>query len=543
MKIRGKLLIAPALVMALTVLLGIVGTTTMYSMRAALQNIYSVQLHNSATSNDVLAHLSTAHANVYRLFNWLNNYNDKQIKEASADITQRIDSAATLLATLRDQTELSESKQGESKKQLLDGIAKQLADYNKQVTQAIDYAQVDPNMGLTGMQAADKTFTVLEQQVQTLIDLTDAEAKQHYEHSSAAFNRSQIIFVAILLIAVVGGVMLSLLIAQKITAPLRQAIAATRQIAEGNLTEQIPLGQTDETGELLHALRTMQNNLRDMIGNIAQAAQQLAATAQNMQKSAATIANGTNEQHEAAATMAATIEEMSVSISVINNHASDADAAVRESTQRSNRGRDVLHRVEDAMQRIEKSVHQTAQEIQMLGQESERISEIVSVIKSIADQTNLLALNAAIEAARAGELGRGFAVVADEVRSLAERTSLSTQEIASMIKAIQSGVGAAVASMQSGVALVNEGCQLTSGADAAVNQVAEKIGDVAIMVSEISAALGEQRGGSEQIANRVQHIASMAEQNTLASNATAESAAHLNALSLDMQRLVSGFTI
>lgn len=538
MKIRGKLLIPPALVLALTLLLGSVGITTMYSMRTALQNIYSVQLQNFKISNNVLTDISAAHANVYRLFNWLSNYNDKQIKEASANIMQRIDNATSQLSTMREQTEL-----GTSDKELIDNITNQLSDYKKQVTKAIDYAQVDPNMGLTGMQSADKAFIALEQQVQSLIELTDGSAKQHYEHSSAAFNRSLVLFVAILLVAIIAGVTLSLVLAQKITAPLGQAIAATRQIAEGNLTAQIPLGQNDETGELLHALRAMQSNLREMIGNIAQAAQQLASTAQDMHKSAATIANGTTEQHDAAAAMAATIEQMSVSISVINNHASDADAAVRESSQRSNHGREVLHRVEDAMQRIEKSVHQTAQEIQTLGHESESISEIVGVIKSIADQTNLLALNAAIEAARAGELGRGFAVVADEVRSLAERTSRSTQEIANMIKTIQTGAAAAVTSMKAGVTLVHEGCELTSGADAAVNQVAEKIGDVAIMVGEISAALSEQRSGSEQIANRVQHIATMAEQNTQASNATAESATRINALSLDMQRLVSGFTI
>lgn len=112
-----------------------------------------------------------------------------------------------------------------------------------------------------------------------------------------------------------------------------------------------------------------------------------------------------------------------------------------------------------------------------------------------------------------------------------------------MINAIQNGVGAAVASMQSGVNLVNEGCQLASGADSAVNQVAETIGKVATMIGEISSALNEQRSGSEQIANRVQHIASMAEQNTRASQATEQSAERLNELSLAMQKSVSGFTI
>lgn len=537
MKIRQKLLISPVLVLAFTLILGVVGASNMLSTRLSLNNLYNVHMHNVTLSNEALTEFSAAHADVYRLFNWLNNYDGKQITAATDNIEKRIEKTSMQIKQIHSTDINPETKL------LLDTIASKLPDYKKNVLQAIEYAQVDPNMGLTGMQNADATFVSIEKQVRELVNLTDAQAKQQYEISNAAINHALTLFVIILFIAIVGGVAMSLLLAQRIVTPLKEAIAATHKIASGNLTATIASGDNDETGELLTALRAMQGNLREMIGNIAQAAQQLDTTANAMRKSATTIANGTGEQHEAAAQMAATIEEMSVSISVINNHASDADAAVRESSIRSEQGRAVLHRVEEAMQRIEKFVHQTAEEIRALGNESERISEIVGVIKSIADQTNLLALNAAIEAARAGELGRGFAVVADEVRSLAERTSQSTQEIANMINAIQNGVGAAVASMQSGVNLVNEGCELASGADSAVNQVAETVNHVATMIAEISAALSEQRTGSEHIANRVQHIASMAEQNTRASQTTEQSAERLGELSVAMQQSVSGFTI
>ncbi|MEK7738079.1 MAG: methyl-accepting chemotaxis protein [Pseudomonadota bacterium] len=152
------------------------------------------------------------------------------------------------------------------------------------------------------------------------------------------------------------------------------------------------------------------------------------------------------------------------------------------------------------------SVHESAQVIAALEKDSEKISTIVNVIKDIAGQTNLLALNAAIEAARAGEQGRGFAVVADEVRKLAERTTLSTQEIGEMVLSIQNSTGSAVTSMSAGIETVEEGGRLASDAGSALVQVAEKAGQVASMVTEISSALSEQSSASQQIATHVERI-------------------------------------
>jgi methyl-accepting chemotaxis protein len=241
--------------------------------------------------------------------------------------------------------------------------------------------------------------------------------------------------------------------------------------------------------------------------------------------------------------MAASVEEMTVSIDQISDHAHEAQEISGNSNDLSIRGSEVILNVVQEMKRIAENVHQSSAIIEELGQQSDQIHSIVQVIKEIADQTNLLALNAAIEAARAGEQGRGFAVVADEVRKLAERTTRSTEEIAAMIGKIQDGSQQAVASMGVGVNCVNEGVILAGQADGAIRQIQGGSQQVGVAIADITSAIKEQTVASSEIAQLVERVAQMSDENSTAIQNSSAVAQDLQNLAIGLKNSVEKFRI
>jgi methyl-accepting chemotaxis protein len=537
MNIRQKFLLSPGVILLLMLVLGLVGFASLSSSKNSLSDVYNIRFQNFKDSSNALGNVGAAHADVYRLFTWLNNYDDAKIKQASENIYLRIDTAIEEINKYASNSKLSDDGQ-----QRLNEIQDELTKYRKQIRQAIEMVQVDPNLGITSMQAADRLFIDLQKKTAALVSEEETNAKSQYDSSVTFYRISIAVFITLLLVAFISGSILSIYMSNKVISPLKIAISSAQRIAGGNLKEKIHASQTDETGDLLNALSHMQDKLREIISAMNESSHELSQMSSNLTDSSDRIVQGTSDQHDSASSMASSIEEMSVSINVVSENAHDADVAVGESATLTCKGRDVLAKMDTAMQKISSSVNESAHIIDTLGQESIRISEIVKVIKDIADQTNLLALNAAIEAARAGDQGRGFAVVADEVRKLAERTSNSTQEITNMIQGVQNNTQGAVSSMKDGVEIVNHGSILTAEVNSVMSEVEKKSTTVSGMVSEISAALKEQAVASHDIATHVEKIAQMAEENSIASRETATSAQRMSLLAGNMEKMVNQFS-
>ena len=371
------------------------------------------------------------------------------------------------------------------------------------------------------------------------------EERALLEQRTASMNAAKSLSLTILLvgglIATVLAISVAFMFSRSIAGRLQQVVEVARNVAQGRLDSTIERAGGDEIGTLLDAFATMQERLREMIGQIRAGAVQLVSAAQNISSASTQLSVSTQEQSQAASSMAATVEELTVSINHVADNANEAHGLSSDSGRQSAEGGAVIQETLVSMQRIADTVQGAAVQIAELGQHSDQISSIVNVIKEIADQTNLLALNAAIEAARAGEQGRGFAVVADEVRLLAQRTANSTQEITEMIKKIQQGTRSAVSNMEIGVQQVSSGVEQASQAGEAIVTIRQASASVVSVVDQISLALREQTVASQDVARNVERIAQMSMENSEAVADTSRTAQGLQQLAVSLEKHVASF--
>ncbi len=317
--------------------------------------------------------------------------------------------------------------------------------------------------------------------------------------------------------------------------------SGARRLADGDLTAEFDTHGADELHAAGKDFNGMALAFRKLLGGIQGDVRQLNMAAEQLAASSQQISVSTATQSDSASSMAAAVEQMTVGVDHISRNAQDAQNYSRESDEVAAQGGRIVQAVVNEIQGIADTVNQSAVAVEALGKQSEQISAIVGTIKDIADQTNLLALNAAIEAARAGESGRGFAVVADEVRKLAERTAKSTHEISEMILAVQTGTATAVSSMKQGVERVSAGVEQAQLAGEAIAKVQSQSRQVLDAVSEITVSLREQAAASTEIAQNVERIAQMAEENNAAATGNAATSETLRTLAQALNSAIARF--
>ncbi|MCB1886474.1 MAG: methyl-accepting chemotaxis protein [Rhodocyclaceae bacterium] len=319
------------------------------------------------------------------------------------------------------------------------------------------------------------------------------------------------------------------------------ACAVMQRVAQGDLRSEVVVDGPSDS--LLGALKAMVGDLRQVVGSIAGSASQVADSSTRISEVAREVADSTERQTDATASIAAAVEEMTVSINHISENAGDTESTSAQTARLAERGREQAVQAAGGMKRIAGKVQDARDRIAHLAERADQISGIANVIKEIAAQTNLLALNAAIEAARAGEQGRGFAVVADEVRGLAERTATATVQIEQMIQGVSDDTSDAVDSMEAVNQEVGSGVTMVEEASESLSEINE--GTVASLdrIRDVAEATREQSSASTAIAQRVEQIADMCERTSASMGTTLDAMQSLARLSATLQESTGRFRV
>ena len=334
----------------------------------------------------------------------------------------------------------------------------------------------------------------------------------HIDH--VAMQSKVLMSVLAALMLVLGGIC-AWMLTTSITVPLSLAVKLSRQIAEGDLTEQVMVHSKDELGQLNQALKEMSGSLLRIVGQVREGADTIATASAEIASGNMDLSSRTEQQAGALEETASAMEELTSTVKQNADSARHASELASSASAIAVQGGGIVGQVVETMGAINNS--------------SKKIVDIISVIDGIAFQTNILALNAAVEAARAGEQGRGFAVVASEVRGLAQRSAAAAKEIKELI-------GDSVNKVETGSKLVEQ-------AGATMSEVVASVKRVTDIVGEISAASQEQSAGINEVGKAISLMDESTQQNAALVEQAAAAAKSMQDQASTLVQVVSVFKI
>lgn len=328
-------------------------------------------------------------------------------------------------------------------------------------------------------------------------------------------TQTRIIIIGLSMAALLISSLLAFFTTRLITRPMHVAVALANKVAGGDLSCDIQVTSTDETGQLLLALKGMNDSLASIVGEVRAGTDTIATASSQIAAGNMDLSSRTEEQAGSLEETASSMEELTSTVKQNADNARQANQLAVSASDVAQKGGDVVAQVVQTMVSINDS--------------SKKIVDIIGVIDGIAFQTNILALNAAVEAARAGEQGRGFAVVASEVRNLAQRSAAAAKEIKTLISDSVEKVGA--------------GTRLVDQAGATMEEVVQSVRRVTDVIAEISAASNEQSTGIEQINQAIVQMDEVTQQNASLVEESAAAAESMQNQASSLSQLVASFKL
>ncbi len=376
-----------------------------------------------------------------------------------------------------------------------------------------------------------------------LVSFQEAGVKETYEKSSS--HGKKLIFIGLGVFVV--GILILLVGISILSSDIHRGIQALQdtlsKVALGDLTATVAIRRKDELGEMGRSLENTTVQLKQIVDGVKRAADVAANSSATLSLQMEQVIGRTATMNDRVIRVATAMEEISVSNSEVANSSSGASDVAQRNEEFAQQGEVNMLKNRAAMEKVVNTAHNSVDIVSHLNDSIQKIGQMTTVIKEIADQTNLLALNAAIEAARAGEQGRGFAVVADEVRKLAERTSVSTNEITRVVDSIRTETSAAMESMSEVEREVQESANLNRLADEAFKQIVTSANQVTGLVGHITESTKEQTSATEEVARSMEEISALTEENSATIRKLGQSVNEVSAVAAELQQLVGKFRV
>jgi len=376
-------------------------------------------------------------------------------------------------------------------------------------------------------------------------EIASVYMKVSLEELHEAVNSAVMMSAFSVLVISVLSALISYVIQASIVKPIAAAVAALRDIAEGegDLTQRLPVTSSDEVGQLALWFNTFIERMHTVINDFSNTASELNGNAEQLSYTAKETEQGAVNQQSEIEKMVSAVREMSAVVDDVAHNVTQTADNAEEADQEASSGREVVTSTMAQIENLSTDINTAAEVINKLRQETDDIGSVLDVIRGIAEQTNLLALNAAIEAARAGEQGRGFAVVADEVRTLASRTQSSTQEIQTMIEKLQSGAREAVTVMEKGTLQAEESVKQAGEAGRSLEAITAGVSTIKDRTNQIASASEEQSSATREMESNIGNISEIAQLTANGAVEIATNTAKLADMASAMERTVKQFKL
>ncbi|NEV64581.1 methyl-accepting chemotaxis protein [Thiorhodococcus minor] len=325
--------------------------------------------------------------------------------------------------------------------------------------------------------------------------------------------------------------------------PLSRAVATVSALADGDLSVSFAIGRGDEVGQLMQALQTMVERIRDIVGHLHSASGDLHLSAGHMERLAETSKVQLDEQKSETSQVDLAVGQLATAAQEIAGHTSRAVGTTSQAQRQIDASRQILEATTDILASLAVEIDEAAGVVQGLAGQSLAVGKVLDVIRNIATQTNLLALNASIEAARAGEQGRGFAVVAEEVRGLANRTEASIEEIEVLIEGLQQSTSAAVEVIHANRDRARQSVAHYGVAVENLDAFSEAVKGLTDMTDLIASAAEQQSRMADAIALAINKINQLAQSHSQEAESGFAHSASLSTLSSTLRERVAYFRV